>query len=85
LRRSVRAGDRLQRVVDALLDLSRAESGALIPDREEIDLASAGDRDVVEGTGQPPRTPQLRVDLPQRTAPGVRRPNDVDHHRRPTW
>ena len=35
---SIRAADRLQRVVDALLDTSRAESGALIPDREEIDL-----------------------------------------------
>jgi DNA-binding response OmpR family regulator/two-component sensor histidine kinase len=45
---SVRAGDRLQRVVDALLDVSRAESGALIPDREEIDLASVT-ADVVEG------------------------------------
>jgi DNA-binding response OmpR family regulator/nitrogen-specific signal transduction histidine kinase len=45
---SVRAGDRLQRVVDALLDISRAESGALMPDREEIDLASVT-ADVVEG------------------------------------
>jgi signal transduction histidine kinase len=45
---SVRAGDRLQRVVDALLDSSRAESGALMPDREEIDLASVT-ADVVEG------------------------------------
>jgi signal transduction histidine kinase/DNA-binding response OmpR family regulator len=45
---SVRAGDRLQRVVDALLDVSRAESGALIADREEIDLATVT-ADVVEG------------------------------------
>jgi signal transduction histidine kinase/DNA-binding response OmpR family regulator len=45
---SVRAGDRLQRVVDALLDVSRAESGPLIPDRQEIDLALAT-ADVVEG------------------------------------
>ena len=45
---SVRAGDRLQRVVDALLDISRGDSGALIPDREEIDLASVT-ADVVEG------------------------------------
>jgi signal transduction histidine kinase/DNA-binding response OmpR family regulator len=46
---SVRAGDRLQRVVDALLDISRAESGGpLVPDREEIDLASVT-ADVVEG------------------------------------
>ena len=37
---SIRAADRLQRVVDALLDTSRAESGALIPDREDIDLTS---------------------------------------------
>jgi signal transduction histidine kinase/DNA-binding response OmpR family regulator len=45
---SVRAGDRLQRVVDTLLDISRAESGALAPDREDIDLASVT-ADVVEG------------------------------------
>jgi DNA-binding response OmpR family regulator/two-component sensor histidine kinase len=45
---SVRAGDRLQKVVDALLDLSRAESGALVADREEIDLASVT-TDIVEG------------------------------------
>jgi signal transduction histidine kinase/DNA-binding response OmpR family regulator len=45
---SVRAGDRLQRVVEALLDISRAESGALMPDREEIDLASVT-ADMVEG------------------------------------
>jgi signal transduction histidine kinase/DNA-binding response OmpR family regulator len=45
---SVRAGDRLQRVVDTLLDISRAESGAVIPDREDIDLASVT-ADVVEG------------------------------------
>ncbi|HEX6757281.1 MAG TPA: response regulator [Propionibacteriaceae bacterium] len=61
---SVRAGDRLQRVVDALLDLSRAESGALIPDREDIDLASVT-ADVVEGYR--PATEgrlNLRIDLP---------------------
>jgi signal transduction histidine kinase/DNA-binding response OmpR family regulator len=45
---SIRAGDRLQRVVDALLDLSRAESGALIPDLEDMDLASVT-ADIVEG------------------------------------
>ncbi len=37
---SIRAAEGLQRVVDALLDTSRAESGALAPDLEEIDLAS---------------------------------------------
>jgi DNA-binding response OmpR family regulator/nitrogen-specific signal transduction histidine kinase len=61
---SVRAGDRLQRVVEALLDLSRAESGVLIPDREAIDLASVT-ADVVEGYR--PATEgrlNLRVDLP---------------------
>jgi signal transduction histidine kinase/DNA-binding response OmpR family regulator len=61
---SVRAGDRLQRVVDALLDLSRAESGALIPDREDIDLTSVT-AEVVEGYR--PATEgrlNLRVDLP---------------------
>jgi signal transduction histidine kinase/DNA-binding response OmpR family regulator len=45
---SLRAADRLQRVVDALLDTSRAESGALIPNREEIDLTSVT-ADLVEG------------------------------------
>ena len=61
---SVRAGDRLQRVIEALLDLSRAESGALIPDREDMDLASVT-ADVVEGYR--PATEgrlNLRVDLP---------------------
>ena len=61
---SVRAGDRLQRVIDALLDLSRAESGALIPDREDMDLASVT-ADVVEGY-RPASEGRLnlRVDLP---------------------
>jgi DNA-binding response OmpR family regulator/two-component sensor histidine kinase len=61
---SVRAGDRLQRVIEALLDLSRAESGALIPDREDMDLASVT-ADVVEGYR--PATEgrlNLRVDVP---------------------
>jgi signal transduction histidine kinase/DNA-binding response OmpR family regulator len=38
---SVRAGDRLQRVVDALLDISRTESAARLPHREDIDLVAA--------------------------------------------
>ncbi len=61
---SVRAGDRLQRVVDALLDISRAESSALIPYREEIDLVSAT-LDVVEGF-RPTAEGRLnlRVDMP---------------------
>ena len=61
---SVRAGDRLQRVVDALLDISRVESSALIPYREEIDLVSAT-RDVVEGF-RPTAEGRLnlRVDMP---------------------
>ena len=61
---SVRAGDRLQRVVDTLRDISRAESGALIPDREDIDLASVT-ADVVEGFR--PATEgrlNLRVEMP---------------------
>ena len=61
---SIRAGDRLQRVVDALLDTSRAESGALVPDREDIDLASVT-ADVVEGYR--PATAgrlDLRVEMP---------------------
>jgi signal transduction histidine kinase/DNA-binding response OmpR family regulator len=62
---SVRAGDRLQRVVDTLRDISRAESGALAPDREDIDLASVT-ADVVEGFR--PATEgrlSLRVEIPR--------------------
>jgi signal transduction histidine kinase/DNA-binding response OmpR family regulator len=61
---SIRAADRLQRVVDALLDTSRAESGALIPDREEIDL-TAVTAELVEGY-RPAAEGRLnlRVDVP---------------------
>ena len=61
---SVRAGDRLQRVVDALLDISRVELSALIPYRQEIDLVSAT-LDVVEGF-RPTAEGRLnlRVDMP---------------------
>jgi DNA-binding response OmpR family regulator/anti-sigma regulatory factor (Ser/Thr protein kinase) len=54
----------LQRVVDALLDISRVESSALIPYREEIDLVSAT-LDVVEGF-RPTAEGRLnlRVDMP---------------------
>lgn len=61
---SIRAGDRLQRVADELLNLSRSESGALMPDREDIDLASVtvdvveGYRSAIEGRLN------LRVDVP---------------------
>jgi signal transduction histidine kinase/DNA-binding response OmpR family regulator len=61
---SIRAADRLQRVVDALLDTSRAESGALIPDREDIDLTSVT-AELVESCR--PATEgrlNLRVDVP---------------------
>ena len=77
---SVRAGDRLQRVIEALLDLSRAESGALIPDREDMDLASVT-ADVVEGYRPATEDVSTCVSICRRTAPGVRRPHDVDHHR----
>ena len=61
---SVRAGDRLQRVVDALLDISRAESGAPTPYREEIDLVSVT-LDVVEGFWPTAEGRlNLRVDMP---------------------
>jgi signal transduction histidine kinase/DNA-binding response OmpR family regulator len=61
---SVRAGDRLQRVVDALLDVSRVESGALIPYRKEIDLVSLT-VDVVEGFRLTVEGRlNLRVDMP---------------------
>ena len=61
---SIRAADRLQRVVEALLDTSRVESGALVPDREDIDLTSVT-AELVEG--HRPATEgrlNLRVDLP---------------------
>jgi DNA-binding response OmpR family regulator/two-component sensor histidine kinase len=61
---SVRAGDRLQKVVHALLDLSRAESGALIADREEIDLVSVT-TDIVEGFRPTVESRlNLRLDMP---------------------
>ena len=61
---SIRAGDRLQRVVEALLDISRGESGALIPDREDIDLASVT-ADVVEGYRSAAEGRlSLRLDIP---------------------
>jgi signal transduction histidine kinase/DNA-binding response OmpR family regulator len=61
---SVRAGDRLQRVVDTLRDISRAEAGAMIPYREEIDLGSVT-ADVVEGfRAVTEGRPNLRVDIP---------------------
>jgi signal transduction histidine kinase/DNA-binding response OmpR family regulator len=61
---SIRAADRLQRVVDALLDTSRVESGALVPDREDIDLTSVT-AELVEGYQQATQGRlNLRVDLP---------------------
>jgi signal transduction histidine kinase/DNA-binding response OmpR family regulator len=60
---SLRAGDRLQRVVDALLDISRVESSALIPYREEIDVVSVT-VDVVEGFRPIAEGLDLRVDMP---------------------
>ena len=61
---SIRAADRLQRVVDALLDTSRAESGALIADREDIDLTSVT-AELVE-SHRPATEGQLtlRIDMP---------------------
>jgi signal transduction histidine kinase/DNA-binding response OmpR family regulator len=61
---SIRAADRLQRVVDTLLDISRTESGALIPNREDINLASVT-ADLVEGYRPAAEgRVQLRVDVP---------------------
>jgi signal transduction histidine kinase/DNA-binding response OmpR family regulator len=61
---SIRAADRLQRVVAALLDTSRVESGAVIADREDIDLTSVT-AELVEGYR--PATEgrlNLRADIP---------------------
>jgi signal transduction histidine kinase/DNA-binding response OmpR family regulator len=64
---SIRAADRLQRVVDTLLDISRTESGALIPNREDINLASVT-ADLVEGyRPAAEERVQLRVDVPAET------------------
>ncbi|HEX5907896.1 MAG TPA: HAMP domain-containing sensor histidine kinase, partial [Propionibacteriaceae bacterium] len=61
---SIRAGDRLQRVADELLNLSRSQSGALMPNREDIDLASLT-ADVVEGYRSAIEGRlNLRVDMP---------------------
>ncbi|HET9560724.1 MAG TPA: response regulator, partial [Propionibacteriaceae bacterium] len=61
---SIRAADRLQRVVDALLDISRAESGALIPDREDIDLTSATAELVESYRPATEGRLNLRIDVP---------------------
>ena len=61
---SIRAADRLQRVVDALLDISRAESGALIPDREDIDLTSVTAELVESYRPATEGRLNLRVDVP---------------------
>ena len=61
---SIRAADRLQRVVDALLDTSRAESGALIPDREDIDLTSVTAELVESYRPATEGRLNLRVDIP---------------------
>ena len=61
---SIRAADRLQRVVDALLDTSRAESGALIPDREDIDLTSVTAELVESYRPATEGRLNLRVDVP---------------------
>ena len=61
---SVRAGDRLQRVVDSLRDISRPESGALIPYREDMDLASVT-ADLLEGFRPvTDERQELRVEIP---------------------
>ena len=61
---SVRAGDRLQRVVDALLDISRAEPGPLRANREDVDLAALT-VDVVEEFRQAAAGGvDLRVEVP---------------------
>ena len=78
---SIRAADRLQRVVDALLDISRAESGALIPDREDIDLTSVTAELVERLPASHRRTAQPTRRRADGTAQGVRRPYDVGHHR----
>ena len=61
---SIRAADRLQRVVDALLDTSRVESGALVPDREDIDLTSVTAELVEVYRPAAEGRLNLRVDLP---------------------
>ena len=61
---SIRAADRLQRVVDALLDTSRAGSGALIPDREDIDLTSVTAELVDSHRPATEGRLNLRVDVP---------------------
>ena len=61
---SIRAADRLQRVVDALLDISRAESGALIPDREDIDLTSVTAELVESYRPATEGRLNLRIDVP---------------------
>ena len=61
---SIRAADRLQRVFDALLDTSRAESGALMADREDIDLTSVTAELVESYRPATEGRLNLRVDMP---------------------
>ena len=61
---SIRAADRLQRVFDALLDTSRAESGALMADREDIDLTSVTAELVENYRPATEGRLDLRVDMP---------------------
>ena len=61
---SIRAADRLQRVFDALLDTSRAESGALMADREDIDLTSVTAELVENYRPATEGRLNLRVDMP---------------------
>ena len=39
LEAAVRAGERLRRIVDALLDFAQSEAGTLVPHRQPVDLA----------------------------------------------
>jgi signal transduction histidine kinase/DNA-binding response OmpR family regulator len=61
---SVRAGDRLQRVVDALLDISRAEPGPLIAHREDVDLVALTVNVVKEFRPTAEGAVDLRVEMP---------------------
>ena len=66
-----RAGERLRRIVNALLDFAQSEAGTLVPHRQPVDLASA-DR----GNGQhvPVGRGTRRVALPGERALGSRSP-----------
>ena len=67
---AVRAGHRLERMVDILLQVARADDGALEPDREPTDIAAAT-ADIAEGFAATAATAGLTLTVKVPTEPVV--------------